>query len=182
MGLKKFILILVGASGSGKTTVGDLLTDKGFPKLVTTTTRQPRPGEKEGRDYYFIDKEQIDLDQLVEHTSYNGNIYGLSKKEVETALKNHRVVHVALDQNGADSLKALYPEESVIIFFEVSEDEMRKRMQKRGDQAEDIQKRIEHSYETGEFQPPAQTDLALKNIEPQQTADDIYTYVKEELI
>jgi guanylate kinase len=75
------MILLVGASASGKTEVAkDLYRLFGIKKAVTHTSRLPRPGEKDGVDYHFVDKETfLKLDsegKMVENTFYNGNHYG----------------------------------------------------------------------------------------------------------
>lgn len=103
---QKKIIVLVGPSGSGKTTLGEGLTDLGYKKLVTTTTRKPRAGELDGVDYYFRDRADLKADDFVEQTEYNQNIYGLTKAEINQSLEESEVVHVSLDRNGAEDIKA----------------------------------------------------------------------------
>ena len=101
----KCIIVLVGPSGSGKTSIGDVLTaEHGVPKLVTTTTREPRMGEVDGVDYYFREFSELDSDAFVEQTIYNNNRYGLTKEEVDSRLEKYQVVHVSLDQRDRKSV------------------------------------------------------------------------------
>ena len=81
------MIVISGASASGKTEVAKLLAKKyGITKVVTTTTRPMREGEVNGRDYFFITKEQfeemIKNEKFVEYTIYNGNFYGSQKDQV----------------------------------------------------------------------------------------------------
>ena len=78
------ILIFVGSSGSGKSTlVEHIRKNLGIPQLVTTTTRNKRHNEKEGKDYHFVEFEEFnrlaDNKSFLETTSYSGNLYGLTK-------------------------------------------------------------------------------------------------------
>lgn len=147
----KCIIVLVGPSGSGKTSIGDILTkEHGVPKLVTTTTREPRIGEENGVDYYFRNFSETDSDAFVEQTIYNENRYGLTKDEVDRSLERHQVVHVSLDQSGAEAVKATYPEETCIVFVSITEDEMIRRMKNRGDSSDEIQSRIDFCRRTNE--------------------------------
>ena len=81
------ILTLTGPSCAGKSTLENMLVERGLSKAVSTTTRLPRAGEVEGQDYYFVTKEQFIAalrdGEMVEHIELGGNLYGLSKTEVE---------------------------------------------------------------------------------------------------
>ncbi len=169
----KKIIVLVGPSGSGKTSIGQILDTKGVPRLVTTTTRKARLGEVDGTDYYFRDFTEADMADFVEQTVYNRNRYGLTKAEVESMLEKHDVVHVSLDQQGADALKAAYPEEAYIVFIKITEEEMVERMEKRGDSQAQIDERIRFCRNTRELLPPEQTDLIIRNIDLEDSAQII---------
>ena len=82
------MIVLVGASASGKTEVTKVLAKKyNIQKFITHTTRPIRVGEENGVDYFFVTKEEFEellkQDFFIEHTLYNGNYYGTSKKEVQ---------------------------------------------------------------------------------------------------
>lgn len=164
---------MVGPSGSGKTTIGEALSKKGVAKLVTTTTRLPRPGEKEGVDYYFRKAEELDPDDFIEQTIYNDRVYGLTKVEVKNALDNHDIVHVSLDRNGSRAMKQSFPEETRVVFIQISKEAMEKRMRKRGDSEEKIIERLTHSHRTDELIPPEETDVVVENVDVEQTVEEI---------
>lgn len=176
---KKCIIVLVGPSGSGKTTVGDALSDKGIPKLVTTTTRKPREGELGGVDYYFREPDELNPDDFIEQTVYNQRIYGLTKNEVKHALEKYDKVHVSLDKNGAKAMKQAYPEETVIVFMYVPLSEMVKRMTERGDSEQKISERVDFSQETNELKPIEEADLIIENRSIEETVDTILHYLKK---
>ena len=169
----KQIIVLVGPSGSGKTSIGEVLTAYGIPRLITTTTREPRRGEINGIDYYFRAFSELDIDDFVEQTVYNGNRYGLTKKEVSTMLEKHDMVHVSLDQNGAEAVKKVYPKEAYIVFIAITEEEMIRRMKIRGDSTQEIKERIHFSRKTNELAPPAITDLVVINNNMEEAAEKI---------
>lgn len=177
--LDKKLIILVGPSGSGKTTIGEALSRKGIAKLITTTTRQPRDLEQDGVDYYFRSIDDLEDIDFVERTTYNGNHYGLTRKEVEEKLQNNDIVHVSLDQSGAHAVKKAYPKETVVIFIPINKQLMMKRMEKRGDSPAKIRERILFSEQTKEFIPPPETDFIIENIEVDQTASLIIEKVSE---
>lgn len=178
----KRIIVLVGPSGSGKTTIGDLLSQKGIPKLITTTTRLPRNGEKNEVDYYFRKVEDLNPDDFIEQTIYNQKLYGLTKEEVSNALENYPVVHVSLDKNGAKAMKEAYPEETLVVFIYVSTEEMRKRMERRGDTQQKISERVAFSEETDELKPIQEADLVLENKSVEETVNKILEVIKKETL
>lgn len=169
----KRILVLVGVSGSGKTTIQEELAKHNMKKLVTTTTRSPRKGEVEGKDYYFINEEDLDEYDFIERTYYNDNHYGLTRQEIEGALEIYDYVHVSLDQNGAKALKEIYGDVVTVIFFDVSEEDMIARLKNRGDSPEKIKDRLAHGYESGEFEAPEETDLIVENNNVSETVHEI---------
>ena len=92
------MIVLSGASASGKTEAAKMLMGKyGIQKAITTTTRPMRINEVNGRDYFFVSKEEFEQlikeDKFVEHTIYNGNYYGSSKDQIA----NDRVVVIDLE-------------------------------------------------------------------------------------
>lgn len=173
----KTIIVLVGPSGSGKTSIGEVLSKHGIHRLTTTTTRKPRPGEIEGIDYYFRDFDEMKIEYFIEQTVYNDNRYGLTKAEVKNKLEKYDYVHVSLDRNGAKAIKKAFPKETFIVFVQISEEEMVRRMKLRGDSQEEIDERITFSQRTNELVPPSYTDLIVENIEINTVAQDIIEHV-----
>lgn len=173
----KKIIILVGPSGSGKTSIGEVLEERSIPRLVTTTTRAARAEEIDGLDYYFRDFSEVNMDKFVEQTIYNKNRYGLTKAEVHSMLEKYDIVHVSLDKSGADALKKAYPKESFVVFVKITENEMIKRMQKRGDSEEQINERVVFARETDELLPAKETDLTIRNIDIEESAQMIINHL-----
>lgn len=173
----KKIIILVGPSGSGKTSIGKKLEEKSIPRLVTTTTRSARSNEIDGKDYYFRKPSEMEKDDFVEQTIYNENQYGLTKDEISTKLKKHDRVHVSLDKNGARAVKEKYPKESFIIFVKIKEEEMVKRMKKRGDSKMQIQERLSLAQATKELVPLEEADLVIRNKEIDETVKEIMNHI-----
>ena len=145
----KKILLLQGASASGKTTIGQFIQTLGTKELISHTTRQPRKGEIDGTTYYYITKEEFDKIDKLEQTYYAGNYYCLSRQEVER--HNEDLVYCIVDSEGVMQIRDTYGIENVVvIYIDVSDDQMRERMKLRGDSEEDINRRIEHCYQTKE--------------------------------
>lgn len=122
-------------SGAGKTTLSRrlLASDPGIAMSVSVTTRKPRPGEVEGRDYHFISKEefarQAAAGELLEWAEVFGNSYGTPKKPVEEALAQGRDVLFDIDWQGTQQLAQAMREDLVRIFIlPPSAEELRQRL------------------------------------------------------
>lgn len=137
------MIVLAGASASGKTEVAKELAKKyGITKVITTTTRNIRVGEQNGRDYFFVTKERflemIKEDRFVEYTIYNGHYYGSTKDQIA---QNKCVV---IDPAGLKAYIALNDPHIVTFFLNSLEETRFKRMLLRGDKEEDAKNRIAH--------------------------------------
>lgn len=146
------IIILVGASGSGKTSVSYALERRGIQALISHTTRPMRPGECDGKDYHFVTEETLPPD-FVEHTHYSGYTYGMTRSEVDRHLPDGHVV-IVCERAGAAQIVAAYPEHVVYIWLDISENEMVRRMRQRGDNPDSIRTRMQHARDNGELVPP----------------------------
>lgn len=177
--MSKRIIILVGPSGSGKTSLGQALSDRGFHKLITTTTRQPRPGEQDGIDYYFKRRDELDESDFIEQTEYNHRIYGLTKREVHQMLESHDVVHVSLDRNGMKVMKEEFPDETIVLYVSISLEEMARRMQQRGDSQQKICERLKFCQEMGELIPPEETDHVIENHHLESATKELLTIIEQ---
>ena len=151
------LLILISApSGAGKTTLVNLLL-KAQPRMtraVTCTTREPRPGEKSGVDYYFLDAtdflKRVQAGNFIEHATVYGNSYGILKSELLDKLRAGRDVLLNVDVQGASTIRAEALKEPelrralVTVFLTTSSvDVLAQRLKKRGADAEvDINKRL----------------------------------------
>lgn len=145
----KRILLLQGASASGKTTIGKYLQTLGLKELISHTTRKKRQDEIDGITYYYITKEEFDKIDKLEQTYYAGYYYCLSRQEVDR--HDEDLVYCIVDNSGVQQIRDTYGKENVVvIYIDVSDQQMRERMKLRGDSEEDINKRIEHCYQTKE--------------------------------
>lgn len=170
------ILIFMGSSGSGKSTlVEHIRKSLGIPQLVTTTTRSKRQNEKEGKDYHFVKFEEFnkltDEKSFVETTTYSGNLYGLTKDEIEKNSNN--VSTIITDVNGARTLADLYPDRVMIFWMKSSPLNLVKRLRKRGESWFTIATRLLNAYRLDEFTVPSDkfTDVTFTVI---HSEDDIY--------
>ena len=135
------LFLVTGASGSGKTTVMRSILDN---ELLSFTTRSPRKGEINGRDYIFISEAEFkhlaSTGGLMESTEYGGNHYGLTRKEFEDKISNGDAFFIC-DTNGMKQMKKLY-DNCVSIFIYAEKEDIHRRMIARGDSQEVIQKRL----------------------------------------
>ena len=152
--LKKGLLIVIsGPAGSGKGTVNSILLQKeGYAFSVSATTRAPRPGEQNGRDYWFIDREafekRIDEGRMLEYTEYCGNYYGTPLQETEKMLSEGKNVILEIDVKGAMNVRARYPEALLIMLLPPSFKVQEERLRGRGTETEEkIRWRLERSHE-----------------------------------
>lgn len=116
------IYVVVGSSGSGKTTIVDiLLKETPLEKLVTCTTREIRSEDIPDISYHFLTKEEFNIQvkngEFVEHTIYANNMYGSRYKEFDEAIRKGKDIIVIMDIYGAKFIKEKYPNDSMSIFI-----------------------------------------------------------------
>lgn len=169
------MIVLAGASASGKTEVAKMLFKKyGIVKAITTTTRDMRVGEINGKDYFFVDKNtfqaMIKDNKFVEFTHYNGNLYGSTKDQIS---RNKCVV---VDPVGLKAYIDLHDKNIVTFFLNSTEQTRKQRMISRGDQFDKIDSRLIHDREAFKKEniPPVDyfIDSETQNVE--QVADYIF--------
>ena len=158
------MVVIVGASASGKTEISKILVNEyGFKKCVTTTTRSKRTDEVNGIDYHFISKEQfkalISKNSFVEYAIYQDNFYGINKKDID---KNALVI---VEPTGANELIRKLKNDVFIIYIESKKDVRSNRMKSRGDKLEDINKRLLNDDEIFNKDNLIKVDLHIKNDE-----------------
>jgi guanylate kinase len=118
-----FLLVLSSPSGAGKTTITRRLLERD-PSLslsVSVTTRPARPGEDDGRDYFFIDQRRFDAmvaaGELLEHASVFGHCYGTPRGPVEAVLAQGRDIVTDIDWQGTQQLSQAMPDDLVKVFI-----------------------------------------------------------------
>ena len=152
---RKGILIVVsGFSGTGKGTLMKQLVQSydNYALSVSMTTRSPRPGEEEGKEYFFVSREefvsQIKNDGLIEYASYCEHYYGTPRKYVEAELEAGRDVILEIEIQGALKVREKYPTALLLFVMPPNAAELRKRLEKRGTESPDIiRMRLERALE-----------------------------------
>ncbi|XP_076459990.1 uncharacterized protein LOC143293045 [Babylonia areolata] len=154
-------VVISGPSGSGKSTLLNRLFTE-FPDCfafsVSHTTRKPRPGEENGKDYYFVtmeDFEKLIADKgFLEHAQFSGNRYGTSKKSVHDILASGRLCFLDVEINGVKSIKAagMTPAPRFVFIKPPSLEALRSRLQGRGtESADSLQKRLDTAQEALDY-------------------------------
>jgi guanylate kinase len=137
---------------------------------ISTTTRAPRVGEIDGREYHFVSREEfnsrIAADMFIEHAEFNGNLYGTGKENITTAAAGSKDVIFDIDVEGVKQLKKLYGSAVVTIFvFPPNFAELEKRLSGRGtENADVIARRLSiATREVDELRKPGFSDYLLIN-------------------
>lgn len=144
-----FLLILSGPSGSGKDTVIDCLLkrDNQIVCSVSMTTRNPRPGEQDGVNYFFVSKEEFEQkiaqDEMLEWAKYGENYYGTPKTPILKWIAEGKTVILNIEVQGAGKIKEQMPEVRTMFLMPPSVQALRARLKGRGTESdEEIEKRI----------------------------------------
>lgn len=139
------LLVMSSPSGAGKTTLSRklLVADKNITLSISVTTRSPRPGEVEAKDYYFISKERFtqmrDRKELLEWAEVFGNYYGTPRKAVEDALARGRDVLFDIDWQGTQQMAQAMEDDLVRVFIlPPSADELQNRLISRAQDSSSI--------------------------------------------
>ena len=137
------LLVISGPSGVGKSTViGCLMGVMGDLEFsVSATTRPPRPGEREGVEYFFVTRERFDEmianNELLEYATFVGNSYGTPRSQVESRLEKGITVVLDIEVQGAAQVKALMPEAVTVFLAPPSLEALEERLRLRGTETEE---------------------------------------------
>ena len=142
--------MITGPSGVGKGTLIRALLDRvpGLELSVSATTRPPRPGEKEGLDYHFLDEEdfsrRLQNGEFMEHAAYSGHRYGTLLSEVDPRLERGAGVVLEIEVQGARQVRERVPDAVLVFVAPPSPGVLRDRLEGRGtDTPEQIDRRLE---------------------------------------
>ena len=180
--LKKLIII-TGPSGVGKGTVVKELVDrnKDIWLSISATTRNPRMGEKDGENYYFISderfKDMIDKKEFLEWAQFAGNYYGTPLSTVNEKIEKGFVVLLEIEVEGAKQIKEKFPESLSIFLLPPSKEELEKRIRNRGTEKEEaIDRRL--SRANYEIASSDQFDFVLTNHDVDETVKEVFKIIK----
>jgi guanylate kinase len=179
------LFIVSAPSGAGKTTLvsGLIAADPLIRKSVSYTTRKVRPGEENGRDYHFISEEEFQRmrqkGEFLETAKVHGNLYGTSKRTVQTECAAGHDVLLEIDWQGASQIRSLMPDAVAIFILPPSIEALEKRLRRRGqDSADVIASRV--AAARGEISHVGEFDYVIINDEFNRAAQDLISIVRAE--
>ena len=180
------LIVISGPSGVGKGTVRKALFERPGIKLmysVSMTTRKMRPGEVDGKDYYFVSKEdfqkRIDEGKFLEHAEFVGNCYGTPLDKVNDMLDKGCEVVLEIEVNGAEQVKEKMPDCVTIFIVPPTKEALYDRLKSRGTESEEvIQERIKKADR--EFKKAYLYDYIVVNDEVNNAADRIMAIIRAE--
>ena len=156
------LFVITAPSGAGKTSLIEAVMrdDPSLKISVSYTTRKPRPGEKDGVDYHFVDKPTFQAmkqrGEFLENAEVHGNYYGTAKQVILDAVKRGDDLILEIDWQGAQQVRRFYPDCIGIFILPPSVEELERRMRARGQDADEvIRQRVQNAREelthAGEF-------------------------------
>ncbi|MBR0072585.1 MAG: guanylate kinase [Bacteroidales bacterium] len=180
------VVIFSAPSGSGKSTIIGRLLQR-IPNMefsISATSRKPRAGEQNGREYYFLShdefKQRVAAGDFVEWVEvYEGTCYGTLKSEIERIWQKGNIVIFDVDVLGGVSLKQIFGDKALSIFIQPpSVEELEKRLINRGTESEEsLRKRIERAEM--ELQYSSKHDITVINDDLEKAVSETETIVKQ---
>ncbi len=177
------LIVISGASGVGKGTVVKAMMARRQDLFfsVSATTRPPRPGEVDGRDYYFVTRETFEAmiarGEMLEYDEHAKNYYGTPKAQVEEKRKKGHVL-LDIEPNGARNVKNNYPEAVLVFVMPPSVEELERRLRGRNDTPEDqITIRMERAK--WEMDQRAWYDHVVVNDDAERCAEEILALIDQ---
>jgi guanylate kinase len=162
------LFVITAPSGAGKTSLIDALVgdDPSLKLSISYTTRAPRPGEKNGVDYHFVDDPTFlamrSRGDFLESAEVHGHRYGTSKRVITEALAKGEDLILEIDWQGARQVRAIYPDCVGIFILPPSIEELERRMRARGQDSDEVmRRRLENAR--GEMDHAGEFDYAIIN-------------------
>jgi guanylate kinase len=180
------VFVITGPSGVGKgTLIGELCRRvPGIELSISATTRAPRPGEVDGRDYHFLDRAEFDrrveAGDFLEFATFSGNRYGTLRSEVERRLAGGASVVLEIEVQGARQVRAAMPESVQVFIAPPEPGDLRRRLEDRGTDSEEA---IDTRLETAESELAARDEFAYEviNDDIERAAGELEHIVRAEL-
>lgn len=180
--MRNVLVVISGPSGVGKGTIAKKLNESGMDLSVSCTTRNPRPNEVNGKEYFFITKEEfknkIADGGFLEYSEHFENFYGTPKDFVLERLKNNDVL-LEIDVNGGLAVKKNYPSAVLIMLVPPSVEELKRRLVERNTESMDKidlrMKRIDYELDKKVFY-----DYTVVNDDLSLAAEEINKIIKLE--
>ncbi len=177
------LIVITAPSGAGKSSLiaAALKADPALRLSVSYTTRSPRPGEQDGREYHFVDEKaflaMLERGEFLESAEVHGNRYGTSDKAITRELAARHDLILEIDWQGAQQVRRLFPDCIGIFILPPSIDELERRMQKRGqDSAEVISRRM--AVARDEISHSPEFDYAIINKDFDEASQDLVAIIR----
>jgi guanylate kinase len=179
------VIILSAPSGSGKTTMVNMLLDRlgGVERSVSYTTRAPREGETRGKDYIFVPDEEFDkrLEEgdFLESEQNFDNRYGTSRQQVRETLGEGKDIILSIDVKGARTIKKIFPESISVFVMPPSEKELTERLAGRNtEDKEQLDMRLREARK--ELEAAEQYDYMIINDDLDKAVDELKAIIEQE--
>ena len=179
------LFVVSAPSGAGKTTLCRRLleTTTDLVYSVSTTTRAPRPGEEEGRDYFFVDREKFErmiaAGEFLEWAEVFGRFYGTTRAWVEARLDEGRDVLADVDVDGAAQLKKTFPQAAFIFIVPPTMAELERRLTSRSTETRsELERRLAGAVQ--EIKAAERFDFLVINDRLDEAAADLAAIVRVE--
>ena len=179
------LLVVSGPAGVGKGTVVSLVRERNSDIVfsVSMTSREPRPGEKDGENYFFVSREKflemVNENMLLEWVEYCGNFYGTPRLYIEEQLEQGNIVLLEIEVEGARNIKQQYPECVSVFITPPTVTELRKRITKRGTESpEIIEKRMQRAIK--ELEHMDNYDYIIKNESVEESVKQFLEIIEKE--
>ncbi|HIZ64676.1 MAG TPA: guanylate kinase [Candidatus Blautia pullicola] len=179
------LVVVSGFSGAGKGTLIKRLMEKydNYALSISATTREPRPGEEHGREYFFHTKQEFEelilQDALIEYARYVDNYYGTPKAYVEKQLSMGKDVILEIEIQGALKVKEKLPETLLLFVTPPSAQELKRRLVGRGTESmEVIESRLSRAFE--EAQGMEEYDSILVNDQIEDCVDQMHAVIQSQ--
>jgi guanylate kinase len=177
------LYVVAAPSGAGKTTLVRMLLkhDHAVQLSISFTTRAPRPGEQDGREYHFVAvdafRAMISRDEFLEWAEVHGNFYGTSQKWISDQLTAGRDVLLEIDWQGAQQVRKIFPDAIGVFILPPSIEELTRRLVGRGTDAADVIERRLAAAEA-EMRHVGEFDYVIINDQLDQALDDLRAVVR----
>lgn len=176
------LTVISGFSGAGKgTVVKQLLQEYDYGLSISATTRSPREGEQDGREYFFKTKEEFEKmireHQLIEYAQYVGNYYGTPKEYVVQQLERGKDVILEIEMQGALRVREILPEVNLIFLTPPTVDELERRLVSRGTEtAEVIRERMARAKEESAYMK--EYDYVVVNDDLDECVENVHQLIR----
>ena len=180
-----FPVVIAAPSGAGKTTLARMLVERNDDVVfsISATTRAPRPGEQDGRDYHFMDDDTFDRmiehNELAEWAVVHGRRYGTPRREITTAITQGQTVVLDIDVQGARQVRKMFVDALMIFVLPPSAEELARRLSGRASE-ESVERRRRLSNARKELEAAPEFEYVVVNDDLERAYGVIESIVRAE--